>query len=53
LHGKRICLGKTLAEMELKSLLTMILINLDFEFVDKTNYTKRIPFLSVNEDIDI
>jgi cytochrome P450 len=43
LGGHRICLGKTFALSSLKRVLPIIIMLLDFEFVDKIVYTKKPP----------
>ena len=41
LGGKRICIGKTFAENLVRCVLSIIVSQLDFEFVDKSLYEKR------------
>lgn len=41
LGGKRICLGKTFAESMAKSILTIIVSQLRFEFLDQIYYDKK------------
>jgi len=41
LGGKRICLGKTFAENMSKCILSIIVSQLKFDFVDKTDYVKK------------
>jgi steroid 17alpha-monooxygenase/17alpha-hydroxyprogesterone aldolase len=43
LGGKRICIGKTFAEMSSKMSIPMILSRFQFEFVDKTLYDGKLP----------
>ena len=47
--GKRICLGKTFAELFSKILLSLATWNYDMEFVDKEHYDKR-PLITMGLD---
>lgn len=47
--GKRICVGKTFAELFSKILLSMTVWNYDMEFEDKEHYEKR-PLITVGLD---
>ena len=38
LGGKRICLGKTFAETMVKSIIPIIISQVNFDFVDKEHY---------------
>eukprot|EP00347_Sterkiella_histriomuscorum_P011859 403370835 len=53
--GKRICLGKTFAEIVAKFVVPLIIIQYEFEFVDKTLY-KNKPTINVgmrNKEIEL
>ncbi len=41
LGGKRVCLGKTFADMTFKITASLLLQNFDFEFVNVEHYTKK------------
>ena len=43
--GKRICIGKVFAEMNMKILFTYMSQFFDFEFKDKEKYLKRYPYV--------
>jgi cytochrome P450 len=47
LGGKRVCLGKTFADMVSRVIAPNILYNFDFEFVDKAHETSK-PLNNVN-----
>jgi cytochrome P450 len=46
LGGKRICLGKTFADLFLKAIVTIIAYQYEFEFVNK-EHEERKPVLSI------
>ena len=41
LGGKRICLGKTFADLMIKFVLTTILAQVKFNFIDQEHYIKK------------
>jgi cytochrome P450 len=43
LGGKRICVGKTFADIILKQLISLFVMTFDIEFVDKIHYEKMYP----------
>ena len=45
-NGKRSCLGKTFAEISKRTVLSFILLNFDFEFVNKDHYHSK-PYYNV------
>jgi cytochrome P450 len=48
LGGKRICIGKTFAEIVAKLVITGFITQLDFEFADPEQKTKEKPLLNVD-----
>jgi cytochrome P450 len=50
LGGKRICLGKTFAELFAKVICAIILYKYDVEFVDKESYVKKPTIVVGMED---
>jgi len=47
LGGKRICIGKTFAETSSKLALAIIFSRYSFKFMDKKNYSGKIPIINL------
>jgi cytochrome P450 len=47
LGGKRICLGKTFAEVAARTVCPIILMSYDFEFVDPNHYHSKPTIIAL------
>ena len=47
--GSRVCFGKTLAEIELKVLITFLTQKFNFRYEDESKYESEIAFAQVNQ----
>jgi cytochrome P450 len=53
LGGKRICAGKTFADLVLKQCISLFVMTFDIDFVDKIHYEKMFPVGIFNLDREI
>ena len=52
--GKRVCLGKTFAEISAKLVISIIYSNFDFEFIDeKYMYSKPENNIAISEKAEV